>query len=242
MKIIAKYLGGSHSYGLANADSDRDERFLFLNTKISDILGLSRHDHQNTLNSKDDIQGFELRHFLNLLRRGNTQCLEMLNNSVWLEKTSAFDIIQSNKNRLLHSETIYKCFKGYSYSERNLIFGRAHLGRIGEKRAKAIEQHGYSFRNASHCFRLLRTAILFFKTNEFIVNIVETDKEYGELMKDIKFHPENHKPEQIELQLIELEKDLDEAYSNRNMAFNFDVDFANELCYRLYMPILNQKL
>ena len=167
MKILARYENGSKAYGLNNLDSDQDVAFLFLNTEISNILGLERHDHQNKLDDTIDSVGFELRHFLSLLRKGNTTCLEMLHNNIWLEKSPEFDLIQTQREFLLDSQTIYKCFKGYSYSERNLIFGRAHLGRIGEKRKKALEEFGYSFRNASHCFRLIRTAIIFFKENYF---------------------------------------------------------------------------
>ncbi len=238
MKIIAKYENGSKAYGLNTPESDYDISFLFVHTEMPKILGLSRHDHQNTLNDTIDSVGFELRHFLNLLRKGNTACLEMLHNNVWLEKLPEFDLIQANKEKLLDSETIYKCFKGYSYSERNLIFGRAHVGRIGEKRKKAIETHGYSFRNASHCYRLIRTAIIFFNENIFPVNIVEYDKEFGALIKDIKVNPQNHKPEEIEKELIKLESILDESFVNRKVNYKYDVDFANKLCYDLYMPIL----
>ncbi len=213
---------------------------MFLNSDIATIVGLSRHDHQNTINESVDSAGFELRHFLGLLKRGNTQCLEMINNDIWIEKTPQFDLIQSQKERLFDSETIYKCFRGYSFSERNLIFGRNHLGRIGEKRKEAIKTYGYSFKNCSHCYRLLRTGIIFFRDNYFPVNIVEKDKEYSELIKDIKFHPERYDPKVLEVQLIELEKELDDVYQNRKINYKYDFEFANLLCYQLYMPILKQ--
>lgn len=241
MKIIARYENGSKAYGLNNENSDKDEAFVFLNTDISKILGTERHDHQNKLDDTIDSVGFELRHFLNLLKRGNTICLETLHNSVWLEKTAEFDLIQNNKKLLLDSEKIYKCFKGYSYSERNLIFGRAHLGRIGEKRKNAIGKFGYSYRNASHCMRLIRTAIIFFTNDYFPVNIVEADKEYGDLIKDIKFNPQNYKPETLEKQLIQLEKDLDLAFENRKANYKYNDEVANMICYELYMPILRNK-
>ena len=241
MRIIAKYENGSKSYGLHIPNiSDNDVAFLFLHTDISKIIGLEQQNHENKMTDSIDSVGYELRHFLNLLRKGNVQCLEMLHNTIWLEKTKEFDLIQKNKEKFLDSKTIYNCFKGYSYSERNLIFGRAHLGRIGEKRKNAILEYGYSYRNASHCFRLLRTAIIFFNENYFPINIVEKDKVYGFLVKDIKINPQNHKPENLEKQLIELEKELDESYKNRKITYRYNNEVANQICYDLYFDILEK--
>ena len=238
MKIIAKYEGGSKSYGLNNQDSDLDIRGCFLNTEISKIIGLSRHEHENKMDAENDVQLFELRHFLNLLRKGNTQCLEMLHNDVWLEKSIEFDYIQAKKCYLLDSEKIYKCFRAYSFSERNLIFGRAHLGRIGEKRKKAIETFGYSYRNCCHAFRLLRSAIIFFKEDYFPVNISECDKEFGAMIRDIKFNPEKYQPEKLEANLIDLEKELDYSFEQRKTNYIYNEEVANKICFELYMPIL----
>lgn len=238
MKIIAKYFSGSVSYGLLTKDSDVDVSFLFIHDEISKILGLDRHDHQNHKDDTIDSQGYEIRHFLGLLRKGTTGSLEMLHNEVWLEKSPEMDYIQSKRKFLLDSDRIYKVLRAYSYSERQLIFARAHQGRIGEKRKKAIEQYNYSFRNASHAIRLIRAGVLFFKTDKYPVNIIEADKEYGQLIYSIKTNPSSHKPEDIEARLIDMEKELDTAYEKRATHYKFDDKVANEICYNLYLPIL----
>ena len=47
MKILCNYLGGSISYGLNTPTSDKDERYLFLHSDISKIIGLERQDHES---------------------------------------------------------------------------------------------------------------------------------------------------------------------------------------------------
>lgn len=69
MEFLVKYLGGSHSYGLNTESSDLDYRGVFANTEISKILGLDRFDHQDNRKGADESY-FEVRNFLNLLRRG----------------------------------------------------------------------------------------------------------------------------------------------------------------------------
>lgn len=243
MKVICKYASGSAAYGLLTSQSDKDESFIFLHTEISKIIGLDKHLYENKLDRATglDSQGYELRHFLNLMRKGNSQMLELINNDKWLEKSAEFDLIQSKKRDLFDSATIYKCFRAYSYSERQLIFGRNNTGVLGEKRKKAIIDFGYSFRNASHAFRLIRAAVIFFTEDYFPVNIVEKDKEFGALIKDIKVNPQNHDPKKIEQDLINLEKDLDSAYNNRRITYKYNENVANRLCYDLYMSILIEK-
>ncbi len=238
MKIIASYLGGSHSYGLSTPESDQDIRYVFLNTDIGSILGLARYEHQIEINKENDRQGYELRHFLRLLRHGNTQSLELLFNETWTELDNVFTYIQSEKYRLLDSKSIFKCLSGYAMSERKLIFGTAHQGRIGEKRKRAVEQYGYSYRNACHAFRLLRAGIIFFQKGHFPVDIVAQDPEYGKLIYSIKTNPSAHTPEELEAKLNEIDIELKKSYDNRELDFSFDTDLANKICLYAYRPFL----
>ncbi|NBQ69782.1 MAG: hypothetical protein EBU46_13540, partial [Nitrosomonadaceae bacterium] len=104
MKIICKMLGGSHSYGLQTATSDIDYRGVFLNTDVSTIIGLDRFEHQDLKSDTEDSFYWELRHFLNLLRRGNTQGLELLFNQYWLEKDPVFQTIIDNRDQLVDTQ------------------------------------------------------------------------------------------------------------------------------------------
>ena len=104
MKVLCKYLGGSYSYGLNTPQSDVDERFVFIHTDVSNIFGLKRHDHQSRQNDTEDSFGWELRHFLHLLKNGNTMCLEILYNTTWIEISDEYKYIQSFKNKLIDSK------------------------------------------------------------------------------------------------------------------------------------------
>lgn len=241
MKIIAQFISGSRAYGLDTNDSDIDNRYLFLNTEISKIIGLNRHDHQNILNSSEDSQGFELRHALNLLKKGNTQLLELIHNDKWIVCEPEFTYIQKNKENLISSEQLFKCLLGYVNGEKHIILG-ANTGKLGAKRKEQLEKFGYSYRNVVHALRLIRTGILFFRDNIYPVNIVESDKEYGEFIKDVKVNPQNHKVENL-INLIEkFESDLKRYFDLRSINYTFNDELANNICYDLYMMILRNKV
>jgi len=242
LKTIAKFEGGSRAYGLSTSESDIDLRWIFLHTEIDKILGLSRfeHDSQKTTET-DDVFGYELRFFLNLLKRGNTQAQEMLFNNIWLEKSFEFDIIQNNKFNLIDSERIFKTLLGYINGEKHIITGTNHKGKLGEKRRLQLEKYGYSYRNCVHALRLLRVGILFFRDNIYTVNIVEKDKEYGEFIRDVKLNPQNHNAKDL-LELIEnLENDLKKSFDLRSANYFFNEKIANEICFDLYFPILKNE-
>jgi predicted nucleotidyltransferase len=240
MKTIAKYENGSKSYGLSNKDSDKDEAFLFLNTKVSDIIGLNRHDHQNKLDESIDSTGYELRHFLNLLRKGNSSCLEFLHNEIWIERTKEFDYIKKHKKELIDSKKIFRVLLGYMSGEKHIITGTNHKGKLGEKRKSQLEQFGYSYRNCVHALRLARTGIIFFRDGYYPVNIVECDKDYGAMIKDVKNNPQNYKAENL-INLIEkLEGEMKKCFDLRSINYKFNEDIANEICCELYLPFLKE--
>lgn len=234
---IYSYLGGSHAYGLNNEASDTDERGVFLNTKKSQIFGLETHEHQE--DKATDTFYFELRNFLKLARKGNTQVLEALFHPISeaLFYTDEFFLIKQEAEHLLDSETIFKTLRGYSQGEKNIIIG-TNTGKLGEKRKSAIEKYGYSYRNVVHCLRLLRCGILFFQMDFYPVNIVKLDKEFGPLIKDIKNNPENHKLEELLKIIDSQDKLLEESFAKRAANYKFDVNVAAEICNVLYKPFL----
>jgi hypothetical protein len=237
MRILCEYYGGSLAYGLQTPESDKDVRGLYLSTEMSEIIGLQKNEQQTTQNTIEDSCYYELRSFLKLINKSNSQCYEMIFNNKWIIKTPEFDLIQSNREKLLNSENLFKCLRGYAESEKRQIFG-VDTGKLGEKRKKAIELFGYSYRNASHAIRLLRCGAIFFKDNYYPVNIFEKDNEYGPLCKDIKVNPQNYNPKKIEKLIDKLDKELEIVFKNRGINYVFDYKFANSICYDLYLPIL----
>ncbi len=238
MKIIASYLGGSAAYGLFNPlTSDKDVRFVFLNDEIKNILGINRFDHETKINKDEDSAGFEIRHFLRLAQKSNTQIMEAMFNKVWVEKSADFDLIQDNKYKLTSSNNLFKCLRGYIQGEKSIIVGKNN-GKLGDKRKKQLEKYGYAVSNCCHAIRLIRSGIIFFRDNIYPVNIVEEDKEYGEMIKHLKFNPASYQVENLLKLIDDLEVKLVESFESRGINHVFNEELANELCYDLYMPIL----
>ena len=236
MKILCKYYGGSYSYGLNTPTSDLDERFVFIHTEPSKIFGLERHDHQQRVSNGEDIFGYEVRHFFSLLKTGNTMCLEMLYNDKWIEITEEFKYIQSYRNNLIDSHRLYKCLKGYCYSEKRLVLGE-RTGLLGSKRKEALEKYNYSYKNLVQYLRLCLAGQIFFQEGIFPVYIRKYDK--CDLLFDIKTNPGKYNREQVEMLMELYEKELDMSYNNIKHIYTYDLSIANKICYYLYMPILN---
>lgn len=241
-KLICKALGGSHLYGLNTTTSDTDIVSIFLNQDIGTIIGLGRHDHNVKIDKKEheeDIISFEFRHALNMLRRGNTQMIELLFNEKWISIEWPWRHAQHRKYRLIDSVKLYDCIKGYASSEWKLAKGE-RKGQIGGKRYNAVLAHGYSPKNAVQMLRLLYCAIEFFNHLVFPTDILAYNEAFGRKLLSIKTEPQRWTIDQIELDKLELEKRLDVAFNNRKATYEFDVDLANRLVLDAYSPILNK--
>ena len=236
MKKICEFLLGSFAYGLNVTDSDKDIRSIFLNTEISQIIGLEKYLHQQGDRSEDSFS-FELRFFFNLLKRGNTQAYESIFLENYLFKDSCFDVILENKFQFIDSERLFSCLRGYVKGEKSIITGK-NTGKLGEKRKQQIEQFGFSYRNAIHAIRLLRTGIMFFEQNIYPVNIFKQDHQYGLYIRDIKVNPQNHKKEILLNWIEKMEIQLVRAFEDRKENYIFNNELADNIILDLYLPLL----
>ena len=239
MKYILKYKGGSHSYSLSTPSSDSDERGLFLHTLPKHILGLSRWDHQENKAGGADEMYFEVRHFIDLLRKGNTQCYEML-----FLKPKQIEIdspewksIQANSHYLLDSEKLYKSVCGYIQSERRLAIGE-RTGKLGGKRYDQVIKLGFSPKNFVQLFRLTWAAAYFFQYGIFPVSVKDYDANLWTNLIELKTKPENFDKETLLTISDGHEQIMKDSYANRKFKFEFDEDAANSLLLNLYKPYL----
>lgn len=238
MKLICEYYGGSQSYGLNTPTSDLDIRGVFLNDTIGTIIGLDRFEHQDTRANGDDKFYYELRHFFNLLRRGNTQCLEMLFNENWLYFTPTFGKIAINRERFIDTDKIFKCLRGYIQNETTLCFGRK-TGLLGTKRKQHVEKFGFSPKNLVQLLRLALCGSTLFLEGYFPVNIRKDNPNWGDKLFDIKTNPQNYNKEFAEEQIQFAEKLLVESYENRSFNYSFKTDLANQLIFEIYSEQLD---
>ncbi len=244
MKIIANCLGGSHLYGLNTINSDLDYRYIFLNTDISEIIGLNRHEHQTgqvenqVIKDINDSSGWEIRRALNLLKKGNTQILELLFNDNWLEITKEWRIVQENKYKLLDSEQIYKSLKGYIFSERKLANGE-RTGKLGGQRKENIDKYGYSPKNFVQLIRLCWAGSIFFSQDWFHASVFE--KTFADQLIDIKLNPQKWNKKDLNDICNNQENTLNKSFDNRKNNYKFDDKIANNLILEIYLPYLYYK-
>jgi|ERR1017187_4693803 predicted nucleotidyltransferase len=246
--LICEYLGGSHSYGLETPTSDADYRGIYLNTELDQIIN-QRYQNSSvaTIDSKssDEISDtdcvyYELRHFFHLLRKGNTQSIELLFNTVWLDKNSLFQDIQDARHSLVDPVKLNDAVKGYAYSEYKLAIGE-RPGKIGAKRQSMVEQYGFSPKNFVNLFRLLHCTAKFYMTGHFPVRIDEPF--VMAQLKEIKNHPDRF--------TIQSLNDIHEFYKNYHQAswlnnsteicedYKYDSEVASKLTLACYIGQLD---
>lgn len=238
MRIIAKCLGGSHAYGLNTPNSDKDIRGIFVNTEVAQVVGLERYEHQQNQNEDEDSAYYELRSALKLLKNGNTQVIELLFNQNWIELWPDWSHVITHRDRLISSDKLFSCLRGYMQGELRLTLGEGRTGRLGSKRYEQLQRFGFSPKNATNMLRLPFCGSTYFKKGYFPVNIREENEEVWNLLMDIKTKPQQYSPEQIRELSRRYEAELELSYLNRASDTKFDIDLADWLCLRVYKVVL----
>lgn len=244
MIVLAKILGGSHSYGLATPESDVDERFLYVHDTMEDIIGMNKNTFVDNRNSKEDVYGSELKHFFSNLRNGNTQAIEMLFSEDYVEVHQMYlDKIVYQRNYLIDPEKLYNSLRGYTHNELRLANGE-RTGDLGSKRKLALEKYGFSPKNFSHLLRLLHCGIEFFAAGYYPVNIMDSLPAVGEHLLDIKTNPEKFTKEQLNEEVAVLSASFERNYAGSKEAIKaeycFNMDVVNQICFDFYYPILGK--
>lgn len=240
MKTLCKLIGGSHLYGLANKNSDIDYRGIFCNTEVSKIIGLDRFDCQTKQSEEEDSVFYEIRHFLSLLRKTNTQVLEILfaPEDKFLERSFTFKTLVINERmRLMDTKRLFSSLMGYINGEKRLVLGE-RKGQIGKKRFMAVEKYGYSYKNLCNCLRLNMIGIEFFKSQRYVVDCKEFE-EY-DLLYDIKNNPEKFNKKFAAEIMDEFEQKVKDSFDNRDQTkdLTFDEEYANFVLSKIYKPYL----
>ena len=238
MKILCKCLAGSHMYGLNSPDSDLDYRGIFLNDTAEQIIGMGRHDYVDLRNDTQDEFMWEFRHYMNSLRKTNTQSLELLFNDKWIEVDKKFLLLQEVKEEFIDCEKLYTSLKGYMSNEYRLATGE-RTGDMGSKRRNQLEKYGFSPKNFTNLFRLAYSGITLFKEGYFPTDIKTDNPELAEELLILKINPTLWTIYELK-HLYEVNmQNLDEAFNNRGYDYKFNVELANELILHAYLPILN---
>lgn len=240
MKTLCKLIGGSNLYGLSNESSDLDYRGVFCNTKISEILGLDRFDCIAKMDNFQDTVLFEIRHFLTLTKKTNSQVLEILfaPKDKFLELDKDFEeLVLDNKHRLINTERFFYSIKNYMLNEKKLVFGEK-AGKMGKKRYEATKKYGYSPKNFYNLYRLARIAVEFFKTGEYIVDCKRFEE--FDIIKQIRETPEKFSVADIENLAYQWYFEIENAFDSRDQTkdLTFNEEYANFVLSKIYKPYL----
>lgn len=227
--MICSLIGGSHLYGLNNHTSDVDYRGIFVSTDKKYISGFQKVESIVT-NGEIDSTYYEIGRFLQLMRKSNTQVMEIM----WAPESSfeykhpIFDKIRENKYNLINSEALKSSLRGYIHSEMRLATGE-RSGQLGGKRKAALEKYKFSPKNFVQILRLCKVGQIFFDTGEYMVKVSEFDEIYHWLLMDIKNSPESYTCEQLKELVEKSVAVLDVIIDNSKINFKFDIDLASDI-------------
>ena len=242
--ILARMVGGSHLYGLNTPESDLDERYIFSYTDIARIIGLDKTECIDSRDGKVDELGYEVRRFLQLLRKTNTQVVEMLfaPDESFTVLTPIFKKIRENKLQLIDQEQFYKSMRGYIQNEIRLANGE-RTGDLGGKRKAQLDKYGFSPKNFVQLIRLCKCGISYFIDGDYPVRIRDKYPELAKRLLEIKTEPERFTKERLNEMVRDMELDLQKAYAFRQTVkpvSNFNMEIANQILFDVYFPILEK--
>lgn len=232
--LLAKYLGGSHLYGLSTPKSDIDDREIFLNTEPAYILGTKRFDQEVRNNENEDVHKVELRRFLELMRKGNTQSVEVLyaKEESFIFLHPIIKELRANKGNLIDSTKLFKVVSSFIHAQSFLMFDDKRKAEKGGKRAGEIEKYGFNPKAAVTSLRLSLSGISYFQGNGYQV---EMD---NPLLMELKLHPENFSVETVRCLVSEWDSALKVAFDNTSVNDYFNEKYADKVLLDSYLPFL----
>lgn len=227
--MLAEIIAGSKLYGLNNAQSDTDYRGIFTATNKRYVAGFDKCESIVQTGEVDSAY-YELGRYLAMLRKTNTQVLEILfaPDESFTYITDIFKEIRANKLSLIDSHVLKASLKGYVFSEIKLATGE-RSGRLGGKRKEAVTTFGFSPKNFVQILRLCKVGTIFFERGEYMVKVKDFDPAYHTFLMDIKNSPEGYSCEKLKELVDEEYKKLEESIEKSTVSFKFDVDLAADL-------------
>lgn len=122
--ILFETITGSQAHGTNTPTSDVDKAFIYILPE-DDILGT---EYKEQLKIHKDFMGYEIRRFLELLKKGNPTILELLHSpeDCVLIKHPAFDILLNQKENFV-TKACENAFYGYAKQQRQKAEGLEKL-------------------------------------------------------------------------------------------------------------------
>jgi predicted nucleotidyltransferase len=228
-ELLFSIIGGSRLYGLELPDSDYDERGIFLATDKKYITGF---DTIESIVQTGDVDStyYELARYLKLLRKSNTQVMEILFSpeSSIVHNTEIFKYLRENRYSLIDTHALKASLKGYVYSEIKLATG-VRTGELGGKRKASLEKYGYSPKNMVQLLRLCLVGNRFFTNGEYVVKVKDFDEDYHNLLMNIKTNPEKFTCDQLSKMVDDEFVKLCQVMDESKITYKFNVELASDI-------------
>jgi hypothetical protein len=238
-KKLCQFNGGSHLYHLNTPASDIDERGVFMHTEARFILGTDRFEEIRKQNPaiQEDVVYKELNAWVTLLRKGNTEALEILfaPEADFVILTNEMRLFRESARDFLDSTNLYNCLRGYAQGEYRLAMGE-RTGVLGSKRKAALDKHGFSPKNATQLMRLLLTGIFLFENDTYVTDCRFFGSDLFKYLFEIKTKPESYSAELLTKDYKELDARLTRAFEARKVTYTFNTQLANQLLLDCYYP------
>lgn len=231
--LLAELIGGSQLYSLSTKDSDTNYRGCFVATHNHYLAGLNKIE-SIVLTGETDATYYEIVHFFSLLRKSNTQVLEILfaPDKAFTCLPRDFKLIRGYGSQLFCSETLKKSLQGYYHSEMRLATGE-RTGKSRSKRKAHIETYGFSYKNFTQMIRICLLGINLFKYDEVIVDSRLYGPEQYDLLMEIKTQPQNFTKDQLVDIANMYFKQLLGAMDSSNIIHTFNKDLAADLILQI---------
>jgi len=231
-QFICKLVAGSHLYNLNTSQSDIDKRGIYLTNSLPYLFGLENDDVvQSKDSNNDDYSYFEASRFIQLLKKTNTNSLEVLfaPKESFLLLTKDFELIRKHRMQLVDSQRLlYSSLRGYVNSEIKLALGE-RTGKLGGKRKEALDKFQYSYKNVSNLIRLVYQMRKFLETGEYPLQLEGAIRD--QCLK-IKTQPEKYSLDDIKKIVEEVRLDAESIEDKIHLVF--DAQLASCLMWEIY--------
>lgn len=231
--LLAELIGGSKLYGLDTPESDTDFRGIFAHTNPYYLSGFENIE-SIVQNGKIDSCHYEVMRYLQLLRKSNTQVLEIVfaPKESFTAVTPGFKMIQDNRFALIDTDKLKTSLKGYVFSEMKLATGE-RSGQLGGKRKNAVQTYGFSPKNFVQIIRLCAVGKRFFQTGEYMVKVKDFDETLYDFLMDVKTNSSNYNRDQLKTIVNRQFEELCSVMDESKIEFKFNLDIASEIIMKI---------
>jgi len=227
-KTHALLVGGSKLYGLDTPESDTDYRGVYSTTDLQVAAGFK--DHSSMVKTGEvDATFYELGHFLGLLKKTNTQVMEVLfaPRTAFSVLTHEFEWLRSKRYELFDSEKLKQSLLGYLHSETRLATGERR-GQLGSLRKQKVETFGFSPKNFTQLLRLLFVGKYLYEHGEYVVRVSDVDSDYHALLMSVKTKPELYTKEDLVEMVESGKRELVKVMESSKFKTEFNADLASK--------------